>query len=45
MPKAVVTNGSSIDQYIPQHLRHMFYKSSYPQYTYNTTNGIGPYDF
>lgn len=45
MPKAVVTDGRSIDQYIPRHLRHMFYKSSYPENTYATTNGYGPYDF
>lgn len=45
MPKAVVTDGRSVDEYIPQHLRDMFYKSSYPEYTYATTNGYGPYDF
>ena len=45
MPKAVVTDGYTVDEYIPRHLREFFYKSSYPQYTYTTTNGYTPYDF
>lgn len=45
MPKAVVTDGYTLDEYIPLYLRDMFYKSSYPEYIYNTTNGYGPYDF
>lgn len=45
MPKAVVTDGYTIDEHIPLYLRDMFYKSSYPQYTYCTTDGYGSYDF
>ena len=45
MPKAVVTDGYSIDRHIPLYLRDAFYKSPYPEYTYVTTNGYGPYDF
>ncbi|KKN62196.1 hypothetical protein LCGC14_0514750 [marine sediment metagenome] len=45
MPKAVVTDGYTVDEYIPSYLRDFFYKSSYPDYTYTTTDGRGPYDF
>ena len=45
MPKAVVTDGYTLDEYIPLYLRDFFYKSSYPEYTYATTDGKGPYDF
>lgn len=45
MPKAVVTDGYTLDEHIPLYLRDMFYKSSYPEYTYATTNGYDPYGF
>lgn len=45
MPKAVVTDGYTLDEYIPLYLRDFFYKSSYPEYIYNTTDGKGSYDF
>lgn len=43
--KAVVTDGYTLDEHIPLYLRDFFYKSSYPEHTYNTTNGYTPYDF
>lgn len=45
MPKAATIDGRSVDEYVPRHLRDMFYKNPYPDYTYATTNGYAPYDF
>jgi len=45
MPKAVVTDGYTLDEHMPLYLRDRFYKSVYPEQSYHTTDGYGPYDF
>ena len=43
--KTPVIDGQSIDQFIPAHLRDMFYKNSEPEYKYAISNGYAPYGF
>lgn len=40
-----VVDGQSIDQFIPAHLRDMFYHHPMPQYKYAIHDGYAPYSF
>ena len=43
--RPTVIDGRSIDQFIPSHLREMFYHNPIPQYKYATHDGYDPYGF
>ena len=43
--RPTIADGRSIDQFIPSHLREMFYHNPIPQYKYATHDGYDPYGF
>ena len=45
IPRQPVMDGRSIDQFIPKHLRDMFYRHPMPQYKYAIHAGYAPYSF
>ncbi len=45
MNRQPIIDGQSIDQFIPKHLRDMFYQHPMPQYKYAIHDGYAPYSF
>ncbi|KKK51356.1 hypothetical protein LCGC14_3115780, partial [marine sediment metagenome] len=43
--RPTIIDGRSVDQFIPSHLREMFYNNPIPQYKYATHDGYDPYGF
>lgn len=43
--QTTISDGRSIDRYIPSHLRNMFYRNSTPSMKYARHNGLDPYGF